>query len=68
MVIEGPIAAECFGALFAAGDGTVAGDGGVGGVGAALRIGAGLRIGSTWGPGMAGSSFLLFHTLGVPSL
>jgi hypothetical protein len=57
IVIEGPIAADCLGRLGAAGA-----------IGAGA-IGAGTepRTGSPGGLKVAGSSFRLFHTLGIPS-
>jgi hypothetical protein len=59
--MEGPIVADCFGALIvAAGAGAVLG-------GAATVAGAGVRAGSAWGLTVFGSSFRLFHTLSFPS-
>jgi hypothetical protein len=59
IVIEGPIAADCFGTLiFGAGAAAAGG---------AIGAGAGLRIGSSCGLTVAGSSLRLFHTLGITS-
>jgi hypothetical protein len=61
IVIEGPITADCFGPLIvAAGAAGAVGAGAIGGA-------AGLRIGSPCGLRSVGSSFRLFHTLGIPS-
>jgi hypothetical protein len=57
IVIEGPIAADCFGPLIF----------GAGAAGAGGAIGAGIRIGSSCGLTVAGSSLRLFHTLGITS-
>jgi hypothetical protein len=64
--MEGPITADCFGALaVATGAAGAIGIGaiGIGAIGiGAIGIGAGLRIGSPCGRTVVGSSFRLFHT------
>jgi hypothetical protein len=62
MVIEGPMVADCLGALIAA-----AGATGAAFAGGAIGVGAGVRAGSPCGLTGVGSSFRLFHTLGIPS-
>jgi hypothetical protein len=55
IVIEGPIAADGFGPFIA----------GVAGAARWIGAGAGLRIGSSCGRKVFGSSFRLFHILGM---
>jgi hypothetical protein len=62
IVIEGPIVADCFGELIVA-----AGTTGAAFAGGAMGVGAEVRAGSPCGLTVAGSSFRLFHTLGIPS-
>jgi hypothetical protein len=60
--MEGPMVADCLGALIVAAGATGAVLGG-----AATGAGAGVRAGSAWGLTVFGSSFRLFHTLSFPS-